>query len=95
MRHLLGRLEPSAAMPVLQRGRYALVVTEGQKVAITFRGNTYAGEFVTEGNVLEVSFAGMIENRIFRGSDPELHARLLLIEMVARLSSDSGSARKS
>jgi hypothetical protein len=50
-----------------------------------FQGNAYVGEFTTEGNMLEVSFAGLMEKRRFRGSDSELQARLLLIEMVGRL----------
>ena len=61
-------------------------MTQKRAVSINFRGNTYIGEFATEGNMLEVSFAGQTEKRIFRGSDTELHARLLLIEMVGRLS---------
>ena len=64
----------------------ALAMTQKRAVSINFRGNTYIGEFATEGNMLEVSFAGQTEKRIFRGSDTELHARLLLIEMVGRLS---------
>jgi hypothetical protein len=56
-------------------------------ISITFRGNTFIGEFTTEGNMVEVSFAGVTDKTRVRGADPELQAILLLIEMVGRLTS--------
>jgi hypothetical protein len=71
-----------------------LAMTPRRSVAITFQGSTYVGEFATEGNMLEVSFAGVTDKSRLRGSDPELSARLVLIEMVGRLSTNSAPSRK-
>jgi hypothetical protein len=71
-----------------------LAMTPRRSVAITFQGSTYVGEFATEGNMLEVSFAGVTDKSRLRGSDPELSARLVLIEMVGRLSTNLEPSRK-
>lgn len=54
----------------------------GVTVTITLKGTQYEGEYAVEGKTLRVYFAGRTKVRQITGSDPELLARLVLIELV-------------
>ena len=53
-------------------------------VKVLFSGKEYVGEYDIEGTMLRVFFDGTSQLSHIRGSDPELLARLLLIELVIR-----------
>ena len=55
------------------------------KVTIILKGKKYEGEYALEGKSVRVSFVGRTKVRQNTGPDPELLARLLLIELVCGL----------
>jgi len=57
-------------------------VSGAGKVTITLKGKKYEGEYAVEGKTMRVSFAGGTQVRQITGPDPELLARLVLIELV-------------
>jgi hypothetical protein len=50
---------------------------------VIFRGKEYFGEYEVEGRMLRVFFDGRTKIGLVRGSNQELLARLLLIELVS------------
>jgi hypothetical protein len=52
---------------------------------VLLKGKEYIGEYEIEGTTLRVFFEGKSKTGQIRGSDPELFARLLLIELLNRL----------
>lgn len=54
-------------------------------VKVLLKGKEYAGEYEFDGTTLRVFFEGKNRTGHIRGSDPELLARLLLIEMLNRV----------
>jgi hypothetical protein len=55
-------------------------------VKVLFRGKEHVGEYDVEGRILRVFFEEKSKTSQLRGSDPELLARLLLIELLSRVS---------
>ena len=54
---------------------------------VRFKGNDYAGEYEIDGGVLQVFFEGHSKATKVNSSNPDLLARLLLIELVYRVPS--------
>ena len=54
-------------------------------VKVLLKGKEYAGEYDVDGTTLCVFFEGKSRTGHIRGSDPELLARLLLIELLNRV----------
>lgn len=54
-------------------------------VKVLLKGKEYAAEYNIEGTSLRVFFEGKSRTGRVRGSDPELLARLLLIELLNRV----------
>jgi hypothetical protein len=56
-------------------------------LTVRFKGNDYAGEYEIDGGVLQVFFEGQSKATKVNSSNPDLLARLLLIELVYRVPS--------
>jgi hypothetical protein len=56
-------------------------------LTLTFKGKKHAGEYEIDGGVLSVFFEGRSKTSVITGTNPELLARLLLIELVYRVPS--------
>jgi hypothetical protein len=54
-------------------------------VKVLLKGKEYAAEYDIDGTTLRVFFEGKSRTGQIRGSDPELLARLLLIELLNRV----------
>jgi hypothetical protein len=54
-------------------------------VKVLLKGKEYAAEYDIHGATLRVFFEGKSKTGEIRGSDPELLARLLFIELLNRL----------
>jgi hypothetical protein len=54
-------------------------------VTVLLKGKEYAAEYDIDGTTLRVFFEGKSRIGQIRGSDPELLARLLLIELLNRV----------
>ena len=54
-----------------------------QRITVTYKGREYAGEYEIKDGVLRVSYRGKVKASAVRTSNPELQARLLLIELVS------------
>ena len=67
-----------------------------RSVVVTFRGKRYTGEYEVQGKALRVSFRDNSKTGLMTGSDPELMARLLLIELLSRVlpATEGGSDKK-
>jgi hypothetical protein len=53
-------------------------------VTVNYKGEEYGGEYELAGPVVRVFFKGGSKTGILRGSDAELLARILLIDLVRR-----------
>jgi hypothetical protein len=54
-------------------------------VTVVIKGKQYEGEYEIEGELLRVFFEGKNKAGHIRGSDSQLFARLLLIELLNRV----------
>jgi hypothetical protein len=54
-------------------------------VKVVIRGKKYEGEYEIDGVLLRVFFEGKSKAGYIRGSDPQLFARLLFIELLNRV----------
>jgi len=64
-------------------------------VTVTYQGDEYSGECELAGRVVRVFFKGESKTGILRGSDAELLARILLIDLVSRAPAKISKHRKS
>lgn len=56
-----------------------------QRITVAYKGKEYAGEYEISEGILRVFYKAKIKASPVRTSDPELQARLLLIELVSGL----------
>ena len=54
-----------------------------QRINVVYKGKDYVGEYEIEKGVLRVFYKKRTKASAVRTSDPELQARLLLIELVS------------
>lgn len=53
------------------------------RIKVSFKGKEYAGEYEIAGRVVRVYFEGKSKTGMTAGSDPELSARIFLINLVS------------
>jgi hypothetical protein len=63
-------------------------------IEINFRGERYVGQYEITGRVIRVSYGGETKVGILRGLEPELLARILLVELVTRVVAAKTSTAK-
>lgn len=54
-----------------------------QRVTVTYKGKEYVGEYEVKDGVVRVFYRKKVKASPVRTSNPELQARLLLIEVVS------------
>ena len=64
-------------------------------MTVTFRGKQYVGEYEIAEDIVRVLFEDRIKTGVLRGRDPELLARIFLIELVSQAEAAKASGAKS
>ena len=60
-------------------------MTPRSPVTLSFKGKEYFGEYEIEGNLVRVFFENRSKTTKLNSSNPELLARLLLIELLSHV----------